>query len=99
MLKKEIFKRLADMVSKVCGVGDELLSKSRRQEYVEARVMLIQSLIDLGFHEKDIALTAGLSRQGINKLKNSFPIRMKRWAFRQQWNELRQNIEGLKLIV
>jgi hypothetical protein len=88
MGKKELFDKVCACVSSALGVRIE---GCKKQECVDARTMVVQILVEHGLSEKDIADLLSMTRQGVNKLKNSFPQRMRNWYFRNVWESLATN--------
>ena len=90
MKKKELVERMKALVSDVADIDLCMLESSRRQNCVEARIILVKVLLDRGLHESETAGFLGVTRQAVNKLKNSFSFRIKDWSFRQLYEEVRK---------
>lgn len=88
MNKKSIFSQAVVYVSDKCDVDNTKVLTSRRQEFVEARCMLVQILVSTGLNEREIAGLCGFTVQGINKLKNNFSFRVRDFGFRKLWEEV-----------
>lgn len=80
-----------EMVEKVCdetGVNESELFKSNREECVDARAILINALIRKGVTDTEAAKVSGLTRQCVNKLKNTFHLRTGKWTFDVNWKSV-----------
>lgn len=65
---------------------------SNREECVDARCVLCTILNEWGLTDTDISRRFGLTRQGVNKLRNGFYSR-----HRQKWNVRQAYREGKKI--
>lgn len=75
MKQNEIFENVVNIVCEEFGVCyGELINGSNRQS-VDARCILVCSLISLGLSEENVAAYLSMTRQGVNKLKNSIKQR------------------------
>lgn len=92
MLREEVYRRLSDIVGRVCGICVRHIGNRHDQRCVEARSMLVQVLVQYGVSEQDIASMIGVTRQCVNKLKNEFDGRMKSFMFRSEWKEVQREI-------
>lgn len=76
-------------------VGISDIFTSNKEESVDARTILVCVLSSKGISDQEIAQLTGLSRQCVNKLKNSCKYRRQRWSFssnlQQISNELATN--------
>lgn len=91
MSNNEIYLYVKKTVGKVCGLTDFM--RGNVTELVDARYILVATLSSVGFREREIARFTGLSRQGINKIKNLFASRMRgsvtlRRNYREACNEV-----------
>ena len=77
---EKIFDKVVNIVSDRTGVGREDLIYSKKQECVDARSILISLLHGLGFPDILTARYLGVTRQGVNKLRNTIEDR-KRHSF------------------
>lgn len=60
-----------------------------REECVDARTVLCTILGEWGLTDTDISRRFGLTRQGVNKLRNAFRMRYRtKWNVRQAYNGL-----------
>lgn len=73
-------------VSQVTGQTEIL--HSNREESVDARTILIHVLSGKGITDKEISILTGLTRQGVNKLKNSVRYRQRKWSFREDLKQI-----------
>ncbi|MEF9922989.1 MAG: hypothetical protein RR854_00245 [Muribaculaceae bacterium] len=74
---KEIYKKVINAVSEQTGVNIESMIHSKLEECVNARAILVYSLYKCGFSDLITSRFTGLTRQGVNKLKNTFDNRRK----------------------
>ena len=95
-IKSEIMKQLEDIYNRVVeatleasGLTFEQLATSRTERSVIARVVMINTLIEIGFTEFDIAAVSGMSQQRVNSLKNSARYRLKGLAARVMREEVK----------
>lgn len=79
---KEQYRKSLAAVCRITGVDECLMFSTNREESVDARAMLSHVLSIHGFSDAESAELTGLSRQCINKLKNSIRYRRTRWAFK-----------------
>lgn len=79
---KEQYRKSLAVVCRMTGVDECSLFTTNREESVDARAMLSYVLSLHGFSDADSAELTGLSRQCINKLKNSIRYRRTRWTFK-----------------
>lgn len=77
---EKIFQEVVKIVSGRTGIEFNELLYSKKQEHVEARSILINLLSDLGFSDSLTARYLSMTRQGVNKLKNTLHSR-KRHSF------------------
>lgn len=95
MFKKKILSRIEMIVSNVMNIDTERMLKSRTMECVDARALLIHCLVEKGFSDNEISRYLGITRQGVNKLKNSFDIRLRNFSFRLAWKGLSKSISSV----
>lgn len=77
MLQNEIFESVVQIVCEECGVCYGELINGANKQSVDARCILICSLTEIGFSEENIASYLAMTRQGVNKLKNTLKSRCK----------------------
>lgn len=87
---EEIYNRVVESTLVVSELTFEQLATSRTERCVIARVVLIDTLIDMGFTESDISLVSGMSQQRVNSLKNSAKYRLKGLSARIMHEEVRK---------
>ena len=87
------YKRAMETIQRITGQEDIL--HTNREESVDARSILIYILSSKGLSDMEISNLTGLTRQGVNKLKNGCKYRRKKWSFvsdlQQISNELATN--------
>lgn len=75
---EEFYKRVICIAGEVC---------------VNARGILIIILLDKGYSEKVVADLTGLTRRGVNRIKNDFPDRIRRnWMIHMLDREVRNKL-------
>lgn len=90
---KSFYGKALHVVAQVSGVPD--MFGTNREEAVDARSILVYVLSSKGVSDLEIAALTGLTRQGVNKLKNSYKYRKSKWSYaanlKQISNELATN--------
>ncbi len=89
---EEIYNRVVEATLEASELTFEQLATSRTERSVIARVVMINTLIEIGFTEGDIALLSGMSQQRVNSLKNSARYRLKGLAARVIREEVKKMI-------
>ena len=88
----EVYQNMAGIVSEITGLSYSEIINSNREECVDARSLLVNKLLKMGFSERRISDYSGLTIQCINKLKNGFDKRLLKYEcstiFKQINNEL-----------
>ena len=77
MNENQIFEDVVHIVCEEFGVCYGELINGVNKQAVDARCMLICSLIKIGFTEETIASYLSMTRQGVNRLKNTLKLRCK----------------------
>lgn len=83
---KSFYDKAYHTVSSVVGVPD--MFSSNREESVDARSILIYILSERGVTDSQISLLTGLTRQCVNKLKNSVRLRSRKWSYRSSLQQV-----------
>lgn len=74
------------------GVCYDLLWLTNKEEYVDARSVIVAVMSDNGMTDTEIARTFGKTRQCINKLRNNFKYRLRnKWSVRQTYNTIKNH--------
>lgn len=89
---EEIYNRVVEATLEASGLTFEQLAISRKKRCVTARVVMIDTLIEIGFTETDIAAVSGMSQQRVNSLKNSARYRLKGLAARVMREEMKKRL-------
>lgn len=89
---EEIYNRVVEDTLEANGLTFEQLATSRTERSVIARVVMINTLIEIGFTEFDIAAVSGMSQQRVNSLKNSARYRLKGLAARVMREEVKKRL-------
>ena len=93
---EEFYRIVVDITCKVCKVDPVTMFSSNRECFVDDRSLVITNMAAKGYTDERISFLTGLTRQGINRIRNSFPDKYNRsWmliSFQQQIsNELAIN--------
>lgn len=83
---KRFYQRALHAVCQDTGQADIL--HTNKEEAVDARTILIYILSQRGITDKEISILTGLTRQGVNKLKNSVRYRQRKWSFREDLKQI-----------
>lgn len=75
MKTNEIFEHVLQIVCEECELCYGELINGANKNAVDARCLLICALVSLGFSEENTAAYLPMTRQGVNKLKNSLKQR------------------------
>lgn len=90
---KSFYVKALDVVQNVVEIPD--IFGSNKEEFVDARSILIYILSSKGISDMEISILTGLTRQCVNKLKNSYKYRKSKWSYisnlQQISNELATN--------
>ena len=89
---EDIYNRVVEATLEASGLTFEQLATSRTERSVIARVVMINTLIEIGFTEFDIAAVSGMSQQRVNSLKNSAKYRLKGLSARIMHEEVRKRM-------
>ena len=82
-----LFQRVESKVMQVTGINQ--LFHTNQEEAVDARTILIYILSEQGVTDTQIAELSGLTRQGVNKLKNSVRFRKRKFSFISDLQQIR----------
>lgn len=82
-----LFQRVESKVMQVTGIKQ--LFHTNQEEAVDARTILIYILSEKGVTDTQIAELSGLTRQGVNKLKNSVRFRKRKFSFISDLQQIR----------
>ena len=75
MKTNEIFEHVLQIVCEECELCYGELINGANKNAVDARCLLICALVSLGYSEENTAAYLSMTRQGVNKLKNSLKQR------------------------
>lgn len=76
----DLYQEILDIVCRVTGIGYDEIFSSNKEQCVDARSLLINTLIDKGLTEREIVYLTKMSQQRVNKLKNNFKYRIGKWS-------------------
>lgn len=76
MKTNEIFEHVLQIVCEECELCYGELINGANKNAVDARCLLICALVSLGFTEENIVSYLSMTRQGVNKLKNTLSHRI-----------------------
>lgn len=85
-----LFQRVESKVIQVTGINQ--LYHTNQEEAVDARTILIYILSEQGLTDTQIAGLTGLTRQGVNKLKNSVRYRKRKFSFISDLQQIRNEL-------
>ena len=85
-----LFQRVESKVMQVTGIYQ--LFHTNQEEAVDARTILIYILSEQGVTDTQIAELSGLTRQGVNKLKNSVRFRKRKFSFISDLQQIRNEL-------
>lgn len=88
-MKKEFFDKLSSIIKEVVGIADY---KGNRLECVDARVLLVNVMVEYGETENSIGEMLKMSQQRVNYLKNSFRRRIMRKRFQKMTDEVHKKL-------
>ena len=74
---KKLFDEAVEATMRASGLTFEELTTSRSERSVNARVVLVDMLLEQGMSESVISSLSGMSQQRVNALKNSRIYRMR----------------------
>lgn len=85
-----LFQRVESKVMQVTGIKQ--LFHTNQEEAVDARTILIYILSEKGLTDTQIASLTSLTRQGVNKLKNSVRFRKRKFSFISDLQQIRNEL-------
>lgn len=85
-----LFNKVESKVIQVTGVQNPL--QTNQEEAVDARTILIYILSEQGLTDTQIAALTSLTRQGVNKLKNSVRFRKRKFSFNSDLQQIRNEL-------
>lgn len=77
-VNEKFYRMVVDVTCKVCDVDPIMMFSSNRECYVDARSLVIMNLSAKGYTDERISQLTGLTRQGVNRIRNSFPDKLNR---------------------
>ncbi len=75
---EDFYQKVVNITSCVCDVDPDLMFRSNREPYVDARSLVIMRLAANGYSDNRISCLTGLTRQAVNHIRNTFPHRFNR---------------------
>lgn len=92
-MNKELISLFQSVESKVIQItGVNQLFHTNQEEAVDARTILIYILSEKGLTDTQIAALTNLTRQGVNKLKNSVRYRKNKFSFISDMQQIRNEL-------
>lgn len=76
----DMYQKVVAIVCQTTGIDEYSMLHSNREVCVDARSILVNVLTEKGVTEGEISYLTGLTQQCINKLKNSFSSRLRKWS-------------------
>lgn len=92
-MKTELFNEILNKVAEETELDKESILHSNKEECTDARYILIQSLIRLGFTDTDMAALMGKSRQTICYMRNSYK-KVGKWTLENDLQSIRKWVEN-----
>lgn len=90
---EEIFMKVREAVIGRTGVQFDDMVSSNKDEHVDARSLFVCLLHEYGLTDTRIGVYIGMTRQGVNKLRNNFHDRKKgSWVLSTTWQRLRDEL-------
>lgn len=74
---EKIFEKVVQIVSEHTGATENEILYGKTEEFVNYRAIVVCTLYDLGLKDTAISRYINVTRQGVNKLRNSLPYRKK----------------------
>lgn len=99
--KQELFDRVLQIVAEETEITpDVILSTNKTVEVVDARHILVVSLLDCGLYVGTIALLSGMTSQAVRKIRNEFETRLKTSnnIFKINYKNIRNSLESNNLL-
>lgn len=88
----DIIDKVIAMACSLMGTNEQQLFSTNMEEYVDTRALIFTTLFSLGMTDKEMAHRCNVSRQCVNKLRNGFRERMRKWSVRHAYKEINQKI-------
>lgn len=85
---QQIYSKILKVVIDTTSVPMNDFFSSMLEESVDARCLLVEKLVSIGFTERQIGKLTDMSQQRVNYLKNSYQKRMKKMPFAQLSEEI-----------
>lgn len=77
---EDFYQNVVGIVCRVTGIDEYNMLHSKKEVCVDARSILINVLTEKGITEGEISYLTGLTQQCVNKLKNNFSMRTRKWS-------------------
>lgn len=90
----QFYVRLKTAVCRHMQVDEHSLFHSNKERCVDARYVLVSVLSEF-FTDDEVADFCGMSRTGVNKIRNRFRIRMRKLSFRCHYTEARREADSI----
>lgn len=94
MILQDMYREVVSAVCRTTGIDEYSLFNSNSEEAVDARYLLIhflsQKLTDI-----QISHLTKLTRQAVNKIRNNFQHRIKKWSVATNMQQISDDIETL----
>lgn len=91
---RDYYKIVIGSISRITGVGEIPMILCNREECVDARSILIIILLEKGLTELEIARQMNVTPQCVNRLKNKFQERERRWSVINNLNDIRAELNN-----
>lgn len=91
---KEMYKEIFEVVSRVTDVDEHSILNSNVEDAVDARYLLIHFLSQK-LTDNQIASLTKLTRQSVNKIRNNFQYRIRKWSVSTNMQLISKEIETI----
>lgn len=93
MCREELFESVLQEVCKAFEMEREQVLNGRKEESVDARSVLIE-VLSRYLNDSQVGDLIGKDRRSVNYLRNNFRDRIKKWAVRVAYDEVKRYLCG-----
>lgn len=91
---KALFNEILEIVSQYFDLNKDLVLKCKSEEYTDSRYITIRILADY-FSDKEISNMTGLTRMGVNRIRNKFISKISKRSLQQSYSRLKDKTKHL----
>lgn len=95
---EKIYNEILDVVHDVMGIETADILKSKREECVDARHILVYVLTSKGISDITIAHLTRLTRPCVCIIRNNFKYRLKRYFVNLNYQQIIERVNRLELV-